>query len=246
MNTPVPRPSPQPSPSPVPVQPHPAPDLPVAFPEIRKWAERLHVDDPTWYIERIADVDIDAIRSMAQQVWGTGTATAAPQRALVQIRDDLDTGLLTTVQDRWGGDAYLAFEEYVNKIQQALQEEAERFPQLGDALVEFADAFDASISDMISYALTVEGLVASMAGVAIAVATAPTGVGPVVGLIVSLFGLVVSIISGLHTLFSAIIPQLYAIAVAEGVSLREVKAESPLDLLPSFPSNIDDWIPKTP
>ncbi|MQA83345.1 MAG: hypothetical protein GEV03_01620 [Streptosporangiales bacterium] len=179
-------------------------------------------------------------------MWGTNEAAAISQQALEQIRDDLDRGLLTTVQDRWEGDAYVAFEEYMKVIQQAIEEEADRFPQVGHVLVEIADAFDASIADMIGYAYTVEGILVSVAGVAIAAGTGLTGVGAIAGLIVSLLGLVLTTISGLHTLLSTIIPQLLTVAAAGSAIRREATAKNPLDFLPHFPSDVDDWIPKSP
>lgn len=146
------------------------------------------------FFDLMPDVDLDEIRKVGKEIWGTdfenmGAVTGALNHAATEIpliRDE--------IAKSWSGPAFDRFKDKLD-IDQGFFETARGISQnVGQALVEFADAADASLADGLSLLVGVYG---SIVGAAIGLIGGPPGAaaGAVAGALVGLaIGIVFSFI----------------------------------------------------
>lgn len=146
------------------------------------------------FFDLMPDVDLDEIRRVGREIWGTdfenmGAVTGALDHAATQIpliRDE--------IAKSWNGEAFEKFKDKLD-IEQGFFETARGISQnVGQALVEFADACDANLVDGLSLLLGVAG---TIVGAVVGLLGGPVGsaAGAVAGALVGLaIGMVFSFI----------------------------------------------------
>lgn len=137
------------------------------------------------FFDLMPDVDLDEIRRVGNDIWGTdleniGVVTGALNHAATQIpliRDE--------VADGWRGEAFDKFKGQLD-LDQALFETARGISQnVGQALVDFAGAADASLADGLALLIGVAG---AIVGAVLGLFGGPVGsvVGAIAGALVGL------------------------------------------------------------
>ncbi len=194
----------------------------------------LGVPDPVGVLDDFRRlVDTDELRRIARDGWGTAGARSPNSRDLERVADSVLDEWLGTVENRWRGDAYRAFAEYLDRIRAALHEEADRYPEVGDALIAVADGIELTWLDMVGAALTVAGIV-----IAVPAALASTLLG--------LVSLLVSLACGVVTYLTVANSRVSLLARAGSALDRyDPGAGSPLDSRPSVGGTGLGWVPKT-
>ena len=146
------------------------------------------------FFDLMPDVDLDEIRRVGREIWGTdfesmGAVTGALNHAATQIpliRDE--------IAKSWNGEAFEKFKDKLD-VEQGFFETARGISQnVGQALVEFADACDANLVDGLSLLL---GVVGTIVGAVVGLLGGPVGsaAGAVAGALVGLaIGMVFSFI----------------------------------------------------
>jgi hypothetical protein len=147
------------------------------------------------FFDLMPDVDLDEIRKVGNEIWGTdfesmGAVTGALNHAATQIpliRDEMAKS--------WRGEAFEKFKDKLD-IEQGFFEKARGISQnVGQALVEFADAADASLADGLSMLVGVYGTIVGAAVGLIGGGPPGAVVGAVAGALVGLaIGIVFSFI----------------------------------------------------
>lgn len=225
--------------------------IPAELRQLSWFADKLGCEDPIKYLEELSWVDIERLRQVGEQVWGADGRDSEATRALERHADQLNEWLLTSVQDRWEGDAYQRFEAYMKVVEQAISDEVERLPIVGSALVSVADAFEVRWYEVIGYALAVLGLILGIAGIVVAVVTGITGVGAVVGLILGIVGLIIGVAGLLVAVCASVIPRIEAMDAAMldlgpiGSTSTQVDRLGGDDVPGPFPGDHRQWTPIT-
>lgn len=137
------------------------------------------------FFDLMPDVDLDEIRRVGNDIWGTdlehiGVVTGALNHAATQIPQIRDE-----VADGWSGGAFDKFKEKLD-LDQALFETAREISQnVGQALVDFAGAADASLADGLALLIGVAG---AIVGAVLGLFGGPVGsvVGAIAGALVGL------------------------------------------------------------
>lgn len=224
--------------------------IPDELRELSSIARALGCDDPLRYLEELSWVDIDRLRSVGEDVWGAGGEKAPAQAALEDHAERLTEMLLSSVQDRWTGEAYEQFASYMETVERAIEDEAAALQVVGSALVGVAESFEVRWYEIVGYVLGVIGLILGIAGVVIALFTGITGVGAVVGLIVGIIGVILGAVGLIIAGFASILPRLEAMIEAmQGLGPRVTAATAVDELggddLPgAFPGDHTAWKPK--
>lgn len=137
------------------------------------------------FFDLMPDVDLDEIRRVGNEIWGTdleniGAVTGALNHAATQIpliRDQVGEG--------WSGEAFDKFKEKLD-MEEGFFGTARGISQnVGQALVDFADAADASLADGLALLIGVAG---AIIGAVVGLVGGPVGsvVGAVAGALVGL------------------------------------------------------------
>lgn len=154
----------------------------------------------------VRDIDTDRLREVAEDVWGTGGEGG---KDLVGTKFDacvekLDLASRQTAA--WTGEANNAYATRVGKIKKGLDDMRKPSADVGDALIEIADAWDqvfgrsfADVLAMIGLALSIIGVIVA---VAVEIAAGWTGVGAVVGIVIGILSVIVGAVSIWWTIHS--------------------------------------------
>lgn len=136
----------------------------------------------------LAMFDCDHVRQVGRSAWGIGGEY--PGRPGEVATDVPDTILVVTtkVGERWDGAAWRAFDKAMKDVGDLIGKLAEPAQQLGQTLVKAADDMELSWDEAVGWVLTVAGIV-------ITLATWETGIGAVIGLVVTIIGVIIDLIA---------------------------------------------------
>lgn len=159
------------------------------------------------------------------------TLMAAPEHVLSSLR--------RTVQGRWTGPACHAFEDYSRVLQDATTAEEHRLRELGDILVELADALEITQYEVAGLCAQLVGIAEFIGGLLLAPWTGGRSV------LVSAIGAFSTSLSCLTTRMQFLGPRMDAIGSARSGIAKAATGTSPLELPPSFPLDLEEWFVKT-
>ncbi|GAA3770288.1 hypothetical protein GCM10022225_66500 [Plantactinospora mayteni] len=225
--------------------------IPAEVRELSSIARAVGCDDPLRYLEDLSWVDTDRLKAAGENVWGAGGEKVAAQVMLEEHAERLTEMLLSSVQDRWTGEAYEQFVNYMATIERAIDDEAAALQVVGSALVDVAESFEVRWYEIVGYILGVIGLILGIVGAVIAVYTGITGVGAVVGLIVGIVGVIIGAVALIIAGFASILPRLEAMTEAMqniGPRIHAATAVDELggdDIPGAFPGDHTAWEPRT-
>lgn len=182
--------------------------------QLSHYARQVGADDPLPYVEDLAKVGLETLRTVGATVWGDH---AEPGPFRVEMEEEaalLLEKLHKDVHPEWSGEQYQAFEHHMRTLTSRMDERAREFSVIGATLVEIAQEFEFAWYEVVGLIVSALGLVVSAVGVVIAITTGWTGVGAIAGVITALVGLIISAVGLAITHVSAVQPRLAAAAEA--------------------------------
>jgi len=150
----------------------------------------------------VRDIDTDRLRTVGKDVWGVGGEDGAD---LVGTSLNACIGGLSKASEQtaaWTGNANNAYVHRVDQTKKALESMERPAQDVGQALVRIADAWDQIFGTSFLDILAIIGLVLSIIGVVVAIIVGLTGVGAIVGLIIGIISLLVAAVSIWWTIHS--------------------------------------------
>jgi len=183
---------------------------------IGRFLDKLGLDPAlSVFFDLMPDVDLEQIKEVGNEIWGTdlenvGVVTGALNHAATQIPRIRDM-----VGESWSGEAFDRFKEKLD-IEEEFFGKAQQLSQnVGQALVEFAEAANASLADGMAVLIGIAGgVVGAIVGFIMGIPTGPgaavTGAaGAIAGALVGLaIGLLFTFIG---TLLPKIVPAIQAL-----------------------------------
>ncbi|WP_317493280.1 hypothetical protein [Haloechinothrix sp. LS1_15] len=140
----------------------------------------------------VRDVDTDRLREVGKDVWGTGGSDGGNLVGSSFDECIIDLNKAMNQAASWTGDANNAYTNRVDRTKGAINEMRDPAVDVGNALVNIADAWDENFGHSVADILTIVGFVIAAIGVVVAAVTSFTGVGAIVGLVVAIIGLLIS------------------------------------------------------
>jgi hypothetical protein len=176
--------------------------------------------------------DCDHVRQVARDAWGTGGAyPGRPGQVATGVPDSIIT-VTTKVGERWTGAAWTAFEKSMTDVRALIGKLTEPAQQLGLQLESAADDMEMGWTELVGWVLTIGGLV-------VTAVFWETGVGAVVGLVITLIGVLVDA-------FASVVPRV--LAVSDLLSVLEKDMREKIPSVPDAPvgtPGAGDWDRRT-
>jgi hypothetical protein len=214
--------------------------------ELSAWAKRVGAEDPLPYLRDMALIDTDMLRDIGTRVWGLEYRAAPIPDELVECARRMWDRLLEDVSPAWSNSiAYDNFRSHMETVRDAMiEEEAARFPTVGQALVAIAEAFEVTWLEIVSWIVSTLSLIVSIAGlsvsVIIGVTTAWTGAGAVFSAVLGFVSLIVGVAGLMVTYWNSVKPRLAALANAGSKIDTLATPRSGLENSP-VPDAVEDW-----
>ena len=137
-------------------------------------------------LRNIALFDPDAVRTAAA-AWGSDGADGIPGSMAAAVTQDL-TEVVTKVGQRWEGDAWQTFKQDMDLALDLIARIGEPAGQIGDLLTDLVGDLEMGWEEIVGWVLTIAGIV-------VTAVTWSTGIGAVVGLVITVIGVLLSLYS---------------------------------------------------
>lgn len=154
--------------------------------------------------ELVKEIDTDAIRSVADDVWGTEGSKGSLRNTLLEAAAAFDRE--SQAADRaWEGEAYEQADQAMFAVREAVERADEPIKDVALSLNELADSCDESIGDIVTSLAEVGGIITAAGGFFVGLMAAPEpAVTKILGVIVGVIGLIVAAVAALGAYVKAI------------------------------------------
>lgn len=143
----------------------------------------------------VRDVDTDRLRNVGKNVWGVGGEEGADLVGTSFDKCIAELDRANRESAAWTGNASNAYANRVDKTKAAMNGMRKPSQDVGQALVEIADAWDRVFGNSFGDILAIIGLILSIIGVIAALIAGFSGKGAVLGLIIGVLSIIVGAVS---------------------------------------------------